>query len=328
MNRRSIGFPLALGITLTVLALALGVGWQLLVVGDLGTAARGLTPLHWLLISLGSIFVVLIVVGLALLCLWLVREIRFNQRQQAFLDAVTHEMKTPLAALRLYLETLTRHQPAAERRRAFLERMEEDVERLERTVNHVLAAAREETPRARRPQEPLDLTAVLRQSAEEIRRGHHLPDEAIQLDRRQPLVALGNAAELSLVFRNLLENAVKYSEPPVAVRVVVRETADGRPRVEIADRGIGIERGELRKIFQRFYRVGRDVQRQVAGLGLGLFIVGSLVRRNGGRVVARSEGSGRGSRFLVTLRPAPGGPPPGPAIATRGPLAASAREDA
>jgi signal transduction histidine kinase len=75
--------------------------------------------------------------------------------------------------------------------------------------------------------------------------------------------------------------------------------------VEIADRGIGIPHRELRKIFQRFYRVGRDVQRQVAGLGLGLFVVRSLLRRHGGRIVARSDGAGRGSRFVVTLRAAP-----------------------
>jgi signal transduction histidine kinase len=118
----------------------------------------------------------------------------------------------------------------------------------------------------------------------------------------RPLPAQGDATELGLVFRNLLENAVKYSEPPIEVRVLLTEGDDGRVRAEIADRGIGIEPRELRKIFQRFYRVGRDVQRQAAGLGLGLFIVRSLVRRNGGRVEALSEGSGRGSRFVVTLR--------------------------
>jgi two-component system phosphate regulon sensor histidine kinase PhoR len=204
---------------------------------------------------------------------------------------VTHEMKTPLAALRLYLETLDRRDPTPERRRAFLRRMGEDVERLERTVNQVLTAARSETAAPRGPAEAIDLTALLRECAGEIRERHALPEQAIRVERR--------------VFRNLLENAVKYSDPPAEVRIFLRETADGRPRVEISDRGIGIDRRELRKIFQRFYRVGRDVQRQAAGLGLGLFIVGSLVRRNGGHVKARSEGSGRGSRFLVTLRPAP-----------------------
>lgn len=305
VNRRSIGLALALGITLCVIAVGLGVGWQLLVVA-IDPVRRGLTQLHWVLIVLGSLLSVLILVGLVLLCVWLVREIRFNQRQQAFLDAVTHEMKTPLAALRLYLETLGRHDVAEARRRSFLARMGEDVERLERTVAQVLAAARAESGARRPPAEPTELTALLQGLADEIRRRHALPEEAIRIDRRRPLAALGDATELALVFRNLLENAVKYSEPPVEVRVQLFELADGRVRAEISDRGIGIEPRELRKIFQRFYRTSRDVQRQAAGLGLGLFIVRSLVRRNGGRVEALSEGSGRGSRFVVTLRAAGG----------------------
>jgi signal transduction histidine kinase len=305
VNRRSIGLALALGIALCVIAVGLGVGWQLLVVA-IRPVTRGLSSAEWALIVLGSLLSLLILVGLVLLCVWLVREIRFNQRQQAFLDAVTHEMKTPLAALRLYLETLGRHDIAAARRRVFLERMEEDVERLERTVSQVLAAARAETPTRRAPPEPTELTALLELLAEEIRRAHNLPAEAIRIERRGPLFASGDATELGLVFRNLLENAVKYSEPPVEVRVRLEEGEDGRVRAEISDRGIGIEPRELRKIFQRFYRASRDVQRQAAGLGLGLFIVRSLVRRNGGRVEALSEGSGRGSRFVVTLRGVPG----------------------
>jgi signal transduction histidine kinase len=309
VTRRSIGLPLALGITLSVIALLLGVGWQLIVVGDLGPVTAGLSRTHWLLIILGSVFFVLIIVGLLLLCGWLVREIRFNQRQQAFLDAVTHEMKTPIAALKLYLETLDRHDPAPERRRAFLSRMGEDVERLERTVTQVLAAARSDAPVEQRPGTPLDLTELLRQAIDETARRHTLPPEAIRMERKRPLTALGDEAELGMVFRNLLENAVKYSEASVEVRVRLEETSAGQVAVEVEDRGIGIERQELRKIFDRFYRTGRDVQRQ-AGLGLGLFIVRTLVRRNGGRVDAWSQGQGEGSRFRVVLRAAPGGSQP------------------
>ena len=304
MTRRSIGLPLALGITLSVIALLLGVGWQLIVVGDLGPVTAGLSRTHWLLIILGSVFFVLMIVGLLLLCLWLVREIRFSQRQQAFLDAVTHEMKTPIAALKLYLETLEKHDPEPERRRGFLSRMGEDVERLERTVAQVLAAARSEGPIEQRPGEPLDLTELLRQAVEETTRRHGLPPDAIRMDRKGPLPALGDEAELGVVFRNLLENAVKYSESNVEVRVILEEAPRGQVAAEIEDRGIGIERKELSKIFDRFYRTSRDVQRQ-AGLGLGLFIVRTLVRRNGGRVEAWSQGTGEGSRFRVLLRAAP-----------------------
>jgi signal transduction histidine kinase len=304
--RRSIGFPLTIGIVLAVLAVTLAVGWQILVVGELGPVARELTPLHWIFLILGTLFFGLILVGLFLLCAWLVREMRVNQRQQAFLDAVTHEMKTPLASLRLHVDTLLRHDPSLEQRREFLGRMRNDLERLDGTVEGVLAAARAEARVRPAQRERIDVGEVLARSVEEIRSRHHLPETAVRLAKPEhPVLVRGERDELGLVFRNLLENAVKYSDGPVDVEAAVHASDDGRVRVEIADRGIGIPPGELRRIFERFHRAGRDVQRKVAGLGLGLYIVRSLVRRQGGRVVAQSEGSGRGSRFVVTLRAAP-----------------------
>lgn len=305
MLRRSIGFRVTVGVTLTLLAATLAVGWQLLVVGDLRPVAKGLGTIHWLLLILGTLFFVLLIVGLVLLCIWLVREMRVNQRQQDFLDAVTHEMKTPLASLRLFADTLRLHDPAPERRREFLARMGEDLDRLDRTVDQVLAAARAEAPARPHRIDRTELPALLASCIAEIRSRHGLPDQALRLEVSDGVRVRGDATELGLVFRNLLENAVKYAQGPVDVQVAVRGPEDGRVSVEISDRGIGIPRRELRRIFERFYRVGRDVQRQVAGLGLGLFIVRGLLRRQGGRVVARSEGAGQGSRFVVTLRAAP-----------------------
>jgi signal transduction histidine kinase len=139
-----------------------------------------------------------------------------------------------------------------------------------------------------------------------VREHHGLPEASIRLGGATAAWVRAERAGLGLIFGNLLENAVKYSDAPVEVRVDVAVAVDGRVAVEISDRGIGIPPRELRKIFRRFYRAGRDVQRQVAGLGLGLFVVRAMVKRQGGRIVARSEGAGRGSRFVVTLRAASG----------------------
>ena len=302
--RRSIGIPLALGIGLAILVLLLAAGWQVLVLDDPRSLAQGLSTRDWLMLILGTVFFALVLAGLVALSAWLMREMRLNQRQRAFLDAVTHEMRTPLASLRLYLDTLGRHDPDAEQRRAFLARMQGDVDRLAHTVEQVLHAARAEEHRRGLPTERVLLAPLLDECIEELRTRHELPASAVQLDVRAPTAVRGNRAELAVVFRNLLENAAKYSDAPVAIRVRVSQKGDDRVDVAISDRGIGIPARELRKIFQRFYRAGRDVQRAAAGLGLGLFIVRSLVRRQGGRVVARSEGSGAGSRFVVTLRAA------------------------
>lgn len=301
--RRSIGFPLALAIALAVLVLTLAVGWQFLLFEDARILARGLSTREWVLLVLGSVFFALVLAGLAWLSAWLVREVRVNQRQRAFLDAVTHEMRTPLASLRLYVETLERHDPEPELRREFLSRMGEDVERLDRTVEQVLVAARAEE-RRRITRERVVLSELLTQCIDELRTRHDLPENAVQLEIESPTAVRGARNELAVVFRNLLENAVKYSDHPVEIHVRVTGGGEGRTRVAISDRGIGIPPKELRKIFRRFYRAGRDVQRTAAGLGLGLFIVRNLVRRQGGRVVAKSEGSGAGSRFVVTLRTA------------------------
>jgi signal transduction histidine kinase len=287
------------------MALALAVGWQVLVFSDARAVARGLTRLDWLLFAFGVVSFAGIICGMLWLCLWLVREMRLNQRQRAFLDAVTHEMKTPLASLRLYVETLERHDPDREHRREFLERMQGDLERLDETVDQVLLAARAEDSGRQVKREPVLLDALLRGCIDEVRERHELEAGAVVLDAGAKETVYANPNELSVIFRNLLENAVKYSDDPVEVRVRVRSNGGDRVEVELSDRGIGIPRVELRKIFQRFYRAGRDVQRTASGLGLGLFIVRNLVRRQGGRVVARSEGSGQGSRFVVTLRRPP-----------------------
>ena len=303
--RRSIGFPVALAVILTVMALSLAVSWQVLVFSEARAVARELTRIDWLLFAFGVVSFSGIIFGMLWLCMWLVREMRLNQRQRAFLDAVTHEMKTPLASLRLYVETLERHDPDREHRREFLERMQGDLKRLDETVDQVLSAARSEDSGRQVRREPVALEALLRGCTDEVCERYDLDPEAVVLDAADVETVCGNPNELSVIFRNLLENAVKYSDDPLEVRVRVRSNSGDRVKIEISDRGIGIPRVELRKIFQRFYRAGRDVQRTVSWLGLGLFIVRNLVRRQGGRVEARSEGSGQGSRFVVTLRRPP-----------------------
>ncbi|MGB0618962.1 MAG: sensor histidine kinase [Myxococcota bacterium] len=304
MPRRSIGGPLTIGIVSMVLVLALGVGWQILVWRDEPGTEAGMSTFDMVLFGFGTLFFLMVFAGLVWLSVKLVLEMRTNQSQRAFIDAVTHELKTPLASFRLGLETLDRHELAPEKRAEFLGRMGEDLDRLEYTVTQVLAAARADEVRVpKRERRSVDLREVLGANVQELRERHALEPEAVVLDRSRRLRVRGDEAELGVIFRNLLENAVKYSDDPIRIRVGIVEVPDGRVRVEISDQGIGIPKQELGRIFNRFYRAGRDVQRQVSGLGLGLFVVRTLLRKHGGGIVALSEGAGRGSRFVVTLRP-------------------------
>ncbi len=240
MTRRSVGFPLTLGFVLPILALVLAVVYWVSVLGNVRPIApSGLTTLDWVLLLLGTIFFVLIIAGTGWLGAWLVREMRVNQSQRAFLDAVTHEMKTPLASLRLSIETMERHDLERERRREFLDRMCEDLDRLHQTVDQVLAAARAEEPGRPPKLRTVVLRDVLEPCITEIRDRHSLSDEAVSLDVGHDPVVRGDPTELLVVFRNLLENAVNYSDEPIEVKVAIAAPSEGRVSVDISDRGIG-----------------------------------------------------------------------------------------
>ena len=206
MPRRSIGGPLAIGIVSMVLVLALAVGWQILVWRDDAQPSSGLSTLDTLLFVLGSLFFLFVFAGLVWLCVKLVLEMRLSQTQRAFLDAVTHELKTPLASFRLGLETLDRHELEPGKRSEFLGRMSQDLDRLEHTVTQVLAAARAEESRpVRAGWGDVDLQDLLAACVRELIERHGLDEDAVRVDRVRSLRVRGDEAELGVVFRNLFE---------------------------------------------------------------------------------------------------------------------------
>jgi signal transduction histidine kinase len=283
---------------LVAITIALTVGWEILVLREFGAFASGITIVHWLLLVLGSAFFVAIITASILQTVWLVREIRNNQRQQAFIDAVTHELHTPLASLRLYADTLRKPGLDEEHRVEFASIMGEDLVRLQRTIDRVLEVARSDARRA--PRETVDLTGLLAECVAEARERHGLGPDRVRLDAPPGARARGDVEQLRLAFRNLIENAIRYARERVEVDVRVRPVSARRIEVEVADQGVGIPRNALRRVFQRFQRLSLD-GRAPRGLGLGLYIVRNVVRAHGGRVRAESEGPGRGSRFIVRL---------------------------
>jgi signal transduction histidine kinase len=284
---------------LVAITIALTVGWQILVTREFQALAEGFTTIHWIALSLGSAFFVLIITVAVLQAVWLVREMRANQRQQAFIDAVTHELHTPLASLRLYIDTLQRQPLDEEQRREFLSIMTEDLERLKRTIDQILEAARTEVRRVRGPS--VDLCRLLRDCVGEARGRHGLDEQAVSLRLPGTAWVRGDIEQLRVAFRNLIENAIRYAGPKIRVDVQVRPVSARKVEVEVADQGLGIPRKSLRGIFRRFQRLSHERSRVSGGLGLGLYIVRNVVRAHGGSVRAESEGEGRGSRFIVRL---------------------------
>lgn len=288
-RQKAIAFYITLGAILVGITIFLNVGWIML-------HYRRVGPL-----VLGIVFFALIISGFVIYTIFLVLEIRKNEQHDSFINAVTHELKTPITSIRLYLETLqSRHVPD-EQRSHFYRVMLDDTDRLLYTVEQVLKAGAAGQKRDRVDFQSVAVTPLLAECVEVLRIRHHLNGAEVEInDATAGINVLGDPEDLRTAFSNLLDNAVKYSGEQKKIDVRV-ESDDETLRVRVADKGIGIPANQLKRIFARFYRVPGRAARATKGTGLGLYIVHSIVKRHSGRVYAESDGEGKGSTFTVEL---------------------------
>ena len=290
-RRRSVIFFTVFGICLIAIAVALNVGWVVI------NWRRGVLAL------VGIFLFLALIAGLVLNVIFLVREIRRNEQHDSFINAVTHELKTPVASIRLYLQTLQSRDLDEAKRREFYQIMLDDSDRLLHTIEQVLRAGSTQSQFRRIDQARVDLVELSRECVALARTRFHLGEHALTFSAgiQGPAVVIGDAEELKAAVWNLIDNAVKYSSSTPSIRVSVEETADrSRYALKVADRGPGISPHELKRVFRRFYRIhGMSVRTK--GSGLGLFIVRSVARRHGGKAFAESAGTGQGSTFTMLL---------------------------
>ncbi len=289
-RRRTAIFFLILGISLSALAVALNVGWILLNLREVA------------LLVFGVIFFALIITGLILNTIFLVREIRRNEQHDTFLNAVTHELKTPIASIKLYLETLKSRDVDETKRQEFYDIMLADNERLLGTVEQVLQASRTREKQRNMNLAEIDLGALINDTIAMVRSRLHLDETTVRfVSPAVPVKVVGDRAELQTVFANLLDNAVKYSADEAKISIRIKPTRAGKADVYVRDNGIGIMRADLKRVFKRFYRVPNISVTAAKGTGLGLPIVRAIIEKHGGRIKAESRGLGKGSTFIVQL---------------------------
>jgi signal transduction histidine kinase len=254
---------------------------------------------------LGVIFFGFIIAGVILNTIFLVREIRRNEQQDSFLNAVTHELKTPITSIRLYLETLQKRNVDEEQRREFYQVMLDDTNRLMGTVEQVLRAARVVQKNALLSRSDVEIGPLVQDALDLARSFHHLSPQAMDWapDGRpaERLTVMGDREELATALSNVLDNAIKYSQREPCIRVEVLTPDLRHVQIQVKDNGIGISRGELKRIFKRFYRALTPGTSLIKGSGLGLFIVRAIARRHGGKAFAESEGAGRGTTVTIQL---------------------------
>jgi len=291
-RRGTIAFFLILGVLLVALAVALNVGWIIL---------------NWregVLLLFGIIFFALIIAGMVVNTIFLVRELRRSEQHDSFINAVTHELKTPVASIRLHLETLQRRELPEERKQEFYRVMLSDADRLTETVEQVLRAGRAGDKKAGREKVDVDFSQLVRGCIEAARTRHHLQPEALQFETAvngNGLHVRGSAEDLRTAVWNVLDNAVKYSGEQVDVRVRLETPDEKHVVLRVQDHGVGIAADDLKRIFKRFHRVGNRSLAHIKGTGLGLFIVKAIATKHGGKAFAESEGEGQGTTVVIEL---------------------------
>ena len=299
--RRSLGWPILLGVVLIGSIIALGVGWVLVsIAAALGSKNAAF---YYALLGVGVALLVLVLVGVIVYLALTVKAIALSQRQSNFIDSVTHELKSPLASLKLYLQTLTRRSVPPGQQADFHRFMLQDVERLDTLIDHLLDAAKTVQRRPAASNDVTPLVPVLERACATAVLRHGVAESCVRLDCGDTtgLLARGREADLEIVFRNLVDNAVKYSLPDPRVEVTAQQTPGGRLVVRVADNGPGIPISQRSHVFRRFVRLGDELERSTPGTGLGLFLVRSLVKQLRGTVAVKGRFLDRGTVMEVDL---------------------------
>lgn len=261
---------------------------------------------QWVILAQGCLLMAFILFGLYMIFLSQRRLFRLTKMQDAILSTVTHELKTPLASIRLYAETMLLRDVPENQRKVFLQRTLSESDRLQRLIDTVLISARLESDKSKIAHGRADLTQVLETCVSHVRERFSavrsveffLPQGA---KNDSVYLVWGNTHHLSTLFDNLLDNAVKYTEKNgmIQVGMILRKE---NLIVYIKDNGFGIKKNNLKEIFKKFYRAEADSKIKVSGSGLGLSICRSIVREHGGKIYASSEGLNKGSTFYVELK--------------------------
>lgn len=296
---RSISLPIVLSAITVLMTVALLVGWVLVISSTL-PLSRPFSGNLWLLAG-GVASFLLVGSVLVLFSVSLVREILESRRQQMFIDSVTHELKSPLASIKLCLDTLARPGLSEPQQLELRSMMLSDVERLTIFVDDILQASRIAHRRRSQTWTTVDVTDLVRNAMESICRRHGLAASTFRLTAPHSLRILTDPTALEIIIKNVLDNAVKYSAAAPSVQIGMQLHDNGQLGIVVRDQGIGIERSQLKRIFKRFHRAPDPLVNERSGSGLGLFVVHRLVRNLGGRIQAESDGPGRGTTMRIRL---------------------------
>jgi len=254
----------------------------------------------WIVWFGAGVLMLFLLLGIIVIYTFYRKQAGLNLLQQNFISSVTHELKSPLASLQLYLETLALRDPSPADRQTFLRRMQEETERLSALIHNILLVSQLQRSRLPYCFEWIRLDERILQHLEEKKRRHGWKDDQLVLDVARGVRARVDWDNLQVALDNIVENAVRYS--PDGFWLKVKLVVEGKRCVlSFQDKGVGIPRDQLGKIFRMFHRAVGAKERVLRGTGIGLYIASSIVRAHGGSIFTRSEGPGKGATFVVQL---------------------------
>lgn len=313
--RRSVHWlihPISVFVILQILWVAMVVLWVVWFAGiseDLKNVALAV-PWKWkehqenalILLVIGCVLIGMLAVGTVVLFTFGQRQSAVIRQQRTFLSSVTHELRSPLAALQLALETLKRPGISSAAFQTILENGAIDIERLKRLIDQILVSSRFD--RGLLPfdstTEDVNIQLLITGIINDVARQSSAPLNQIELSCPDSLQLKTIQPALELILNNLIENALKYSKPDANIKISASEFNE-HLLITIKDQGIGLDGRERRKIFRMFHRSSRAVKMAIPGTGLGLFIANSAAKVLSGKIWAESKGIGKGSTFYVSL---------------------------
>ena len=257
-ERKSLKWPILLAIVMIVMLVGLTIGWILITIFGA----------NWILLSVGSIMFVFVLLGVVLYLVWSIQQINLNRRQSNFIDAVTHELKSPITSLKLFLQTLGKRNIDEAQRQEFYHSMLDDVDRLDQLITQLLDVARlQQDSNEPEPESWVAIESTLEEFTNKLVSQHHISRDCVSIEC-PPCEVWARRVDIDILVRNLIDNALKYAGKPPVVEIKVRvDNQSGNTTILVSDNGIGIPRHLHRNIFRRFYRVGKEVERTTPGTG-------------------------------------------------------------
>lgn len=298
-ERRSLKGPITLGVSMIVLVVVLVVAW--IIVNIVAANQEGRPSFFWVWLAVGTVLLVCVLGGVIAYLTLSIKAVNLTRRQSNFLDSVTHELKSPVASLKLYLQTLTLREVDAQQQEDFHRFMLEDVERLDQLINHLLDTGRVEKAALASEDDKFQLEELLKECAELVCLRYRVPPETVDVEVPQTTMWTKHG-QLEIIFRNLIDNAVKNGGSPPQVLVRAEALSPEEVVVKVIDNGPGIPLNQRRKVFGRFVRLGNELERSRPGTGLGLYLVRNLIKSLGGSIRVDDRAEGQGTEFAVTLK--------------------------